>query len=179
MKNRCARLQTTLSLRGAKRRGNPFSLWRYGVFAVYRGCGFPRPVTSVTGLGMTAGVFALPYLFPTGNYPKPATPQSTLRPPAPLIGAPRGCGTANAPVPNLCREALPLLGEVPSAHTGERGRQSQDTSRPEKTEQSKILPCYCEASSQTGRGNPYSLCRTKTSYCPKEKRIPTSRCSSE
>ena len=44
--------------------------------------------------------------------------------------------TTDAPDPNLCREALPLLGEVPSAHTGERGRQSRDWSRGEKKERS-------------------------------------------
>ena len=31
------------------------------------------------------------------------------------------------------REALPLLGEVPSAHTGERGLRTRTRSRPEKT----------------------------------------------
>ena len=34
------------------------------------------------------------------------------------------------------REALPLLGEVPSAHTGERGRRGGTWSRREKTERS-------------------------------------------
>ena len=37
-----------------------------------------------------------------------------------------------APLLNLCREALPLLGEVPSAHTGERGRQCGDNAIGEK-----------------------------------------------
>ena len=56
-----------------------------------------------------------------------------------LAGAPRGDGAANAPVRNPCRGALPLLGEVPSAHTGERGRQSSDMSRGEKKERTKII----------------------------------------
>ena len=51
--------------------------------------------------------------------------------PAPLAGAPWGCGVF-ATMQNLCREALPLLGEVPSAHTGERGRHRGDPSRGEK-----------------------------------------------
>ena len=55
---------------------------------------------------------------------------------SPKRGA-KGCGAANAPVPNLSRGALPLLGEVPSAHTGERGSQRGDWSRVQKTVQRK------------------------------------------
>ena len=40
-------------------------------------------------------------------------------------------------VSNPCCVALPLLGEVPSAHTGERGRKSNDTSRGEKKARTK------------------------------------------
>lgn len=85
---------------------------------------------------------------------------------------------------NLCREALPLPGEVPSAHTEERGRQSSDTSRVKKTASTQNppvgdgpravpktsrpaphdkltyppqAPCHCGTSSQTGRGNPRPL----------------------
>ena len=75
-------------------------------------------------LGMTEVFYALSVLFPISNFCTLATPQSASQPPAPLVVAPSGCSAANAPVRNLCRGALPLLGEVPSAHTGERGRQS-------------------------------------------------------
>ena len=69
----------------------------------------------------------LPSLFDAGSHSAPATPQSTSRSTAPLRGAPSGRGAADAPAPkprrealpqtgarepNLCREALPLLGEV-------------------------------------------------------------------
>ena len=138
----------------------------------------------------------LPSLFDAGSHSAPATPQSTLRSTAPLRGAPSGRGAADAPAPNprrealpqtgarepnLCREALPLPGEVPSAHTEERGRQSSDTSRVKKTASTQNppvgdgpravpktsrpaphdkltyppqAPCHCGTSSQIGRGNP-------------------------
>ena len=35
------------------------------------------------------------------------------------------------------------------------------------------LPCHSETSSQTGRGNPFSLRRTKTTHIPKGMRIAT------
>ena len=84
--------------------------------------------------------------------------------------------TTDAPDPNLCREALPLLGE--------RGRQSSDTSRVKKTASTQNppvgdgpravpktsrpaphdkltyppqSPCHCETGSHTGRGNPRPL----------------------
>ena len=56
--------------------------------------------------------------------------QSRLRSTAPPKGEPRA-GTNS-----LARRALPLLGEVPSAHTGERGLRSRTRSRREKTERS-------------------------------------------
>ena len=48
-----------------------------------------------TGLAMTEGVCTLPSLFPIGNFCTPATPQTVLRPPAPLRGASRGCQAAH------------------------------------------------------------------------------------
>ena len=53
--------------RGAKRRGNPFSLMLCKNILLYRKNGFPRPVTSVTGFGMTVVFYT------------PATPQSPAR----------------------------------------------------------------------------------------------------
>ena len=70
-----------------------------------------------------------------------ATSQSRLRSTAPPKGEPRAWTNSLAPrfaaeiserVPSP-RRALPLLGEVPSAHTGERGLQTQTRCRTEKT----------------------------------------------
>ena len=81
----------------------------------------------------------LPSLFDAGSHSAPATPQSTLRSTAPLRGAPSGRGAADAPAPkprrealpqtgarepNLCREALPLLGEVARSAEGVSGAES-------------------------------------------------------
>ena len=55
---------------------------------------------------MTEGVYALPCLFPNGNNPRLATPQA--------------------------RRDRAAATPFPSAHTGERGRQSYDMSRAEK-----------------------------------------------
>ena len=69
--------------------------------------GFPRPVTSVTGLataayhdslicrlvhlgGMTGVFFTSPSLLPIGNSPKSGNPSVGRGPTAPLEGAPRG-----------------------------------------------------------------------------------------
>ena len=93
-----------LSLRGAKRRGNPHPLTLYVKHtAVSRRNGFPRPVTSVTGLAtaayhdslicrlvplgrMTEGFLTVPCLFPNGTLYQLATPQS-LRDSSPRSGA--------------------------------------------------------------------------------------------
>ena len=101
-----------LSLRGAKRRGNPHPLTLYVKHtAVSRRSGFPRPVTSVTGLataayhdslicrlvplgGMTEGFLTVPCLFPNGTLYQLATPQS-LRAGSPRRGA-EGCGNNSA-----------------------------------------------------------------------------------
>ena len=78
---RKSRVKKMLSLRGAKRRGNPHPLYTAQKYtAVRKRNGFPRPVTSVTGLGMTDIFFILPCLFPTGTPCTPATPQSRLTP---------------------------------------------------------------------------------------------------
>ena len=58
------------------------------------------------------------------------TPQA-LRASSPKRGAKGVDGAAPSP-----RRALPLLGEVPSAHTGERGLRSRTRCRREKTERS-------------------------------------------
>ena len=106
-----------LSLRGAKRRGNPHPLTPCVKHtAIQKRNGFPRPVTSVTDLGMTEMVFTLPSLFPNGSLCTPETPQS-LRDSSPKRGA-KGCGVVNAPDSNLCRGALPLLGEVARSAEG-------------------------------------------------------------
>ena len=73
-------------------------------------------------------------LFPIGSPIAMATPQSRYRSTAPLRGALRA-GTVN-PSP---RRALPLLGEVPSAHTGERGLRSRSRCRREKTERTPTI----------------------------------------
>ena len=52
---------------------------------------------------------------------------------SPMRGAKMVRHTVFAPIQNLCREALPPLGEVPSAHTGERGLQCGVWSGGEKT----------------------------------------------
>ena len=63
----------------------------------------------------------LPFLFPNGSRPSLATPQSAT-PTAPLEGTPRGGGTMLlSQLQTFAAERCPLLGEVPSAHTGERG----------------------------------------------------------
>ena len=83
-------LKLCLLFRGAKRRGNPFSSGIMCIpLAVHRGCGLPRPVTSVTGLGMTEVFYTLPFLLTNGSFCTLATPQSAT-PPAPLKWAPRG-----------------------------------------------------------------------------------------
>ena len=85
-----------------------------------------------TGFAMTGLFYTLPFLFPNGSRPSLATPQSAT-PTAPLEGTPRGeRHDAFEPAANLCRGALPLLGEVPSAHTGERGRRCVETAIREK-----------------------------------------------
>ena len=63
-----------------------------------------------------------------------------------LKGAPRGCGAVVAPRTKFCRGALPLLGEVPSAHTGERGRRGTESAIWEKKEQSLENLCHSETS---------------------------------
>ena len=74
---RKSRVKKRLSLRGAKRRGNPHPLYTAQKYtAVRKRNGFPRPVTSVTGLGMTDIFFILPCLFPNGTSSTPAPPQS-------------------------------------------------------------------------------------------------------
>ena len=109
----------------------------------------------------------LPSLFDAGSHSAPATPQSTLRSTAPLRGAPSGRGAADAPAPNprrealpqtgarepnLCREALPLLGEAARSAEGVSGVES---GAGEKRESGLKSPCHSETSSQTGRGNPH------------------------
>ena len=59
-----------------------------------------------------------------------------------------------------CREALPLLGEVPSAHTGARGRRGIDRGRREKTERSadqsfRPSPSYVNPSVTFGDSSPF------------------------
>ena len=64
-----------------------------------------------TGFAMTVLFYTLPFLFPNGSRPSLATPQSAT-PTAPLEGTPRGeRHDAFEPAANLCRGALPLLGE--------------------------------------------------------------------
>ena len=111
----------------------------------------------------------LPSLFDAGSHSAPATPQSTLQSTAPLRGAPSGRGAADAPAPkprrealpqtgarepNLCREALPLLGEVARSAEGVSG---VETGAGEKRESGLKSPCHSETSPQTGRGNPRPL----------------------
>ena len=92
---------------------------------------------------MTVVFCTLPCLLSIGNSPKSGDPSVTADAvPAPLKGAPRGCGATNVPVANLRREALPLLGEVPSAHTGERGRRAPSITIWQKKGRSKNQPPY-------------------------------------
>ena len=64
-----------------------------------------------TGFAMTGLFYTLPFLFPNGSSPSLAIPQSAT-PTAPLEGTPRGeRHDAFEPAANLCRGALPLLGE--------------------------------------------------------------------
>ena len=62
------RSQTNLSLRGAKRRGNPHPLYAMCKYTAVKK-EKRIPTTSVsTGLGMTVVFYTLPSLFSTGNY---------------------------------------------------------------------------------------------------------------
>ena len=99
----------------------------------------------------------LPSLFDAGSHSAPATPQSTLRSTAPLRGAPSGRGAADAPAPkprrealpqtgarepNLCREALPLLGEVAQSAEGVSGVESGAGEKRESGLKSPLLRAH-------------------------------------
>ena len=99
----------------------------------------------------------LPSLFDAGSHSAPATPQSTLRSAAPLRGAPSGRGAADAPAPNprrealpqtgarepnLCREALPLLGEVARSAEGVSGVESGAGEKRESGLKSPLLRAH-------------------------------------
>ena len=59
--------------------------------------------------------------------------------------------TIDAPARNLCREALPLLGEVARSAEGVAG---VEFGAGEKRKSGLKFPCHCETSAHTGRGNP-------------------------
>ena len=111
-----------LSFRGAKRRGNPFSLKQQ---CFLHGVKETRIATASlrTGLAMTVVFYTLPFLFPIGTSP-PRRPLSRLRDSSHSRGAKGEV---------LPRSAAPLRG---SGAKRRRGRQSNDTSRVEKKEPS-------------------------------------------
>ena len=64
-----------------------------------------------------------------------------------------------SPVPKASpRRALPLLGEVPSAHTGERGLRTRTRCRPEKTE--RTLPILFPTGTSIAPATPQSRLRS-------------------
>ena len=105
-----------------------------------------RSVEGVSGVGHGVGGkrqnAVRTILFPLGSPIAMAPPQS-LRDSSPKRGAkgvdstPRPSGRCRCHlVRSSPRRALPLLGEVPSAHTGERGLRGRLRCRREKTERS-------------------------------------------
>ena len=109
----------------------------------------PAPFTQ----GSLCLIAPLSVLFPIGNFCTLATPQSANAAISPSRGAkgaeqpphpPQTFAAKRchvAPLLNLCREALPLLGEVPSAHTGERGLQTLNLEQRGKESVHHKLPC--------------------------------------
>ena len=117
-----------LSLRGAKRRGNPHPLYAMCKYTAVKK-EKRIPTTSVsTGLGMTVVFYTLPSLFSTCTYYQ--LEQSAKD--APSKNHPVGDGLCAVP------QTSRLTSGDKSAHT------LQST-------------CHSETSSQTGRGNPFLL----------------------
>ena len=157
--------------------------------------GFPRPVTSVTGLGMTEVFYALPSLLPTGTIYQLATPFPSVRtgdclaaarsrrgsdmPPAchslprrrfaTLEGAALRGKTSSLAQRQRRTLLAPLLGELSRKRL--RGRRSGIWSRGEKTERSQTNLSLRGAKR---RGNPHPLyAMRKCTAAQKKKRIPT------
>ena len=112
-------------------RGNPHPLCiaRKRTSAIRRS-GFPRRFAPRND----RGVLYVALSFPNRHFLQNGDP-SVANATAPLRGAPRARCNPLAPVRNLCRAALPLLGEV--ARQRRRGLQSNGTSRVEKNERNK------------------------------------------
>ena len=98
---RKSRPKQPLSFRGAKRRGNPFSLKQQ---CFLHGVKETRIATASlrTGLAMTVVFYTLPFLLPIGTLCPPRRLLSRLRDSSPIRGA-KGCGKARQVLFNLTR----------------------------------------------------------------------------
>ena len=127
-------LKLCLSFRGAERRGNPFFLRRQYVFMRRKGdadCHDRCAHRSRNDRGGSIPCLFF-YLMAVSVLWRPL--RRLMAASSPSRGAKRMRHIYIAPVRNLCRGALPLLGEVPSAHTGERGRRWAETAIRQKKE---------------------------------------------